>query len=98
MRRLKLVFDFPQVKPPQSLGIKNVSGILTANDSSFNEAINNGDLDKAAQIANSVLQIISTDTKMDSQDKASVSKAYNSTQFTYKLQLVTTAHYTGQQI
>ena len=67
------------------MGIKNVSGILTANDSSFNEAINNGDLDKAAQIANSALQIISSDTKMDSQVKARVSKAYNSTQFTYKL-------------
>jgi len=43
-----------------------ISKRITANDSDFNNAIKDGDLSKAEQIANAVLQAVLEDTTTDS--------------------------------
>ena len=48
-----------------------------ANDSLFYEVISKGDLGKAAQLANSVLQIVRLETKMTFQDKIKVNAFTN---------------------
>ena len=48
-----------------------------ANDSFFHEVISIGDLGNAAQLANSVLQIVRLETKMNFQDKIKVNAFTN---------------------
>ena len=48
-----------------------------ANDSLFHEFISKGDLGIAAQLANSVLQIVRLETKMNFQDKIKVNAFTN---------------------
>lgn len=45
---------------------------MTANNSEFGNAIKDGDLSKAEQIANAVLQAVLEDTTMDSTNKSKV--------------------------
>ncbi|KAL9967107.1 hypothetical protein ACROYT_G025275 [Oculina patagonica] len=61
-----------QVKPSQLLRPENVTKFLSANNSLFRYAIKDGDLSKAAQIANAVLQAVLHDTAMDSDQKSKV--------------------------
>jgi len=49
-----------------------ISRLVTANDSEFNDAIKDGDLSKAEQMANAVLQALLEDTTMDSTNKSKV--------------------------
>ena len=65
-------FHVLQVEPSQLLRPENISKLLTANNSLFTEVIKNGDLSKAVQIANAVLQVVLEDTLMDSTKKAKV--------------------------
>ena len=53
---------------------ENISSFLTANDSLLNDVIQDGDLSRAAQIANSVLQTVSQDSTVSLQNKAKVSQ------------------------
>ena len=48
-----------------------------ANDSLFYEVISKGDLGNAAQLANSVLQIVRLETKMNFRDKIKVNAFTN---------------------
>ncbi|XP_078376213.1 polycystin family receptor for egg jelly-like [Oculina patagonica] len=61
-----------QVEPSPFLGPENITNFLKANNSMFNDAIKNGDLSKAAQIANAVLQAVLQDGTMDSKEKAKI--------------------------
>ncbi|KAL9966015.1 hypothetical protein ACROYT_G024022 [Oculina patagonica] len=61
-----------QVKPSLFLRPENITEILTANNSVFNDLINDGDFSKAAQIANTVLQALLQDSTIDSQQKAKI--------------------------
>ena len=47
------------------------------NDSLFQEVIRKGDLGKAAQLANSVLQIVTQETKMNLEKKIKVNAITN---------------------
>ena len=47
------------------------------NDSLFQEVIRKGDLGKAAQLANSVLQIVAQETKMNLEKKIKVNAITN---------------------
>ena len=51
-----------QVKPSQHLSPANFTSVLTANDSLFNQVIEDGDLNKAAQISNTILEAIGQDS------------------------------------
>lgn len=62
------------MKPSELLGPENISSFLTANDSLLNDVIQDGDLSRAAQIANSVLQTVSQDSTVSLQNKAKVSQ------------------------
>ena len=48
-----------------------------ANDSLFHEVISKGDLGNAAQLANSVLQIVRLETKVNFQDEIKVNAFTN---------------------
>ena len=62
-----------QVEPfPELLRPDQISGRITANKSEFNNAIKDGDLSKAEQIANAILQALLEDTTMDSTNKSKV--------------------------
>lgn len=61
-----------QVEPSKLLTSENISNFLKANDSLFNNVIKDGDFDKAAQIANAVLQAISMNKMMDLKEKTKV--------------------------
>ena len=62
------------MKPSELLRPENSSSFLTANDSLLNDVIQDGDLSRAAQIANSVLQTVSQDSTVSLQNKAKVSQ------------------------
>jgi len=49
-----------------------ISRRITANDSEFNNAIKDGDLNKAERLANAILQAILEDATMDSTKKSKV--------------------------
>jgi len=51
---------------------QNISKLITANNSDFNDAIKDEDLSKAGLIANAVLQALLKDTTMSSTDKSKV--------------------------
>lgn len=51
---------------------ENITRLITATDSQFNTAIKDGDLSKAEQIANAVLQAVLQDTTIDSKEKSQV--------------------------
>ncbi|KAL9976392.1 hypothetical protein ACROYT_G013690 [Oculina patagonica] len=61
-----------QVKPSLLLRPGKITKFLRANDSLFNKLIKDGDLSKAAQIANTILQAVSRDTAMDSEQKSRI--------------------------
>ncbi|XP_022787369.1 polycystic kidney disease protein 1-like 2 [Stylophora pistillata] len=61
-----------QVKPSGRSRPENISGLLMAYESLLNDVIRAGDLSKAAQIANSVLQTVSQDTTISFQNKAKI--------------------------
>ena len=61
-----------QVKPSQLLNPENITSFLTDNDSLFNQVLKDGDLNKAAQIANTLLQAISQDSTLSSAEKIKV--------------------------
>ena len=61
-----------QVEPSKLLTAENISDFLKANDSLFNNVIKDGDFDKAAQIANAVLQAITEDKMMDLTEQSKV--------------------------
>lgn len=62
------------MKPSELLRPENISSFLTASDSLLNDVIQDGDLSRAAQIANSVLQTVSQDSTVSLQNKAKVSQ------------------------
>ena len=62
------------MKPSELLRPENISSFLTTNDSLLNDVIQDGDLSRAAQIANSVLQTVSQDSTVSLQNKAKVSQ------------------------
>lgn len=62
------------MKPSELLRPENISSFLTANDSLLNDVIQDGDLSRAAQIANSVLQTVSQNSTVSLQNKAKVSQ------------------------
>ncbi|XP_020630882.1 polycystic kidney disease 1-related protein-like [Orbicella faveolata] len=62
-----------QVEPfPELLRPDQISRRITANDSEFNNAIKDGDLNKAERLANAILQAILEDATMDSTKKSKV--------------------------
>ncbi|KAL9976396.1 hypothetical protein ACROYT_G013694 [Oculina patagonica] len=61
-----------QVKPSLLLRPGKITKFLRANDSLFNKLIKDGDLSKAAQIENTILQAVSRDTAMDSEQKSRI--------------------------
>lgn len=62
------------MKPSELLRPENISSFLTASDSLLNDVIQDRDLSRAAQIANSVLQTVSQDSTVSLQNKAKVSQ------------------------
>ena len=62
------------MKPSELLRPENISSFLTASDSLLNDVIQDGDLSRAAQIANYVLQTVSQDSTVSLQNKAKVSQ------------------------
>ena len=63
---------FLQVEPSQHLSPANFASVLTSNDSFFNQVIEDKDLNKAAQIANTVLEAISQDSSLSTEEKTKV--------------------------
>ena len=61
-----------QVEPSQHLSPANFTTVLTANDSFFNQVIEDGDLNKAVQIANTILEAISQDSSLSTEEKTKV--------------------------
>ena len=61
-----------QVKPSQHLSPANFTSVLTANDSLFNQVIEDGDLNKAAQISNTILEAIGQDSSLSAEKKTKV--------------------------
>ena len=61
-----------QVEPSQHLSPANFTSVLTANDSFFNQVIEDGDLNKAAQISNTILEAISQDSSLSTEEKTKV--------------------------
>ena len=72
MMHITCDFHSFQVEPSKLLTSGNISNFLKANDSLFNNVIKNGNFDKAAQIANAVLQAISEDKMIDLTEKSKV--------------------------
>ena len=54
-----------QVEPSQNLSLANFT-------STFNQAIEDGDLNKAAQISNTILEAISQDSSLSTKEKTKV--------------------------
>ena len=54
-----------QVEPPQNLSLANLTSI-------FNQVIEDGDLNKAAQISNTILEAISQDSSLSTEEKTKV--------------------------
>ena len=63
---------FLQVEPSQHLSPANFTSVLTSNDSLFNQVIEDGDLNKAVQIANTILEAISQDSSLSTEEKTKV--------------------------
>ena len=63
---------FLQVELSQHLSPANFTIVLTSNDSFFNQVIEDGDLNKAAQIANTILEAISQDSSLSTEEKTKV--------------------------
>ena len=63
---------FLQVEPSQHLSPANFTSVLTSNDSLFNQVIEDGDLNKAVQIANTILEAISQDSSLSTEGKTKV--------------------------
>lgn len=63
---------FLQVKPSQHLSPANFTSVLTSNDSFFNQVIEDGDLNKATQIANTILGAISQDSSLSTEENTKV--------------------------
>ena len=61
-----------QVKPSQHLSPANFTSVLTANDSLFDQVIEDGDLNKAAQISNIILEAIGQDSSLSAEKKTKV--------------------------
>ena len=61
-----------QVKPSELSSPKNFTSFLTARDSLFNQLINNGDLNKATQLANTLLEAIAKDSPLSLAEKTKV--------------------------
>ena len=61
-----------QVELSQHLSLANFTSVLTANDSFFNQVIEDGDLNKAAQIANTILEAISWGSSLSTEEKTKV--------------------------
>ena len=61
-----------QVKPSELSSPKNFTSFLTARDSLFNQLINNGDLSKATQLANTLLEGIAKDSPLSLAEKTKV--------------------------
>ena len=61
-----------QVKPSELSSPKNFTSFLTARDSSFNQFVNNGDLNKATQLANTLLEAIAKDSPLSLAEKTKV--------------------------
>ena len=63
---------FLQVELSQHLSSANFTSVLTSNDSFFNQVIKDGDLNKAVQIANTILEAISQDSSLSTEEKTKV--------------------------
>ena len=63
---------FLQVEPSQHLSPANFTSVLTSNDSFFNQVIEDGDLNKAAQISYTILEAISQDSSLSTEEKTKV--------------------------
>ena len=63
---------FLQVEPSQLLSPVNFTSVLTSNDSFFNQVIKDGDLNKAVQIANTILEAILRDSSLSTEEKTKV--------------------------
>ena len=63
---------FLQVEPSQHLSPANFTSVLTSNDSLFNQVIEDGDLNKAVQIANTILEAIFQDSSLSTEEKTKV--------------------------
>ena len=63
---------FLQVEPSQHLSPANFTSVLTSNDSFFNQVIEDGDLNKAVQIANTILEAISQGSSLSTEGKTKV--------------------------
>ena len=63
---------FLQVELSQHLSPVNFTSVLTSSDSFFNQVIEDGDLNKAAQIANTILEAISQDSSLSTEEKTKV--------------------------
>ena len=63
---------FLQVEPSQLLSPANFTSVLTSNDSFFNQVIKDGDLNKAVQIANTILEAILRDSSLSTEEKTKV--------------------------
>ena len=61
-----------QVKQSELPSPKNFTSFLTARDSLFNQLIKNGDLNKAAQLANTLLEAIAKDSPLCLAEKTKV--------------------------
>ena len=61
-----------QVEPSQHLSPANFTSVLTANDSFLNQVIEDGDLNKAAQISNTILEAILQDSSLSTEEKTKV--------------------------
>jgi len=60
------------VIPATNISTRTTNRLILANDSLLNEAINNGDLSKATEIATTALQAISQDTAFNESEKTKV--------------------------
>ena len=65
-----------QVKPSGLSTTKNFTSFLTAQDSLFNRLIRNGDLNKATQLANTLLEAIAKDSPLSLAQKTKVMGKY----------------------
>ena len=61
-----------QVTPSELSTPKNFTSFLTAQDSLFNRLIRNGDLNKATQLANTLLEAIAKDSPLSLAEKTKV--------------------------
>ena len=61
-----------QVELSQHLSLANFTSVLTANESFFNQVIEDGDLNKAAQISYTILEAISQDSSLSTEEKTKV--------------------------